>query len=276
MNIEHLINELIHFISNINNDAEVIKTLINNNTKVETELKTSIVNLLDSYNYISIQAEQGIRSLLTNNQNLKEEVDYLNSRLNNRKITNSHLQHLQTIAIYQSELFTITNTIKTETVNKFFSPNSSTTQNFYLINTTQNKEIVKSPINENEKSCIPIDFQHIYKNTNENEVKVPLRKKLKRSNSQREIINEPLQLNSNEELDVLSNLITQISSNMDLKLFFSDKYGEGSFNNFIYKLKMKYVTLEMIDTDLGLIIDYKSNIEKNIKSGLEKKKYYKN
>ena len=44
----------------------------------------------------------------------------------------------------------------------------------------------------------------------------------------------------------------------------------------IYKLKMKYVTLEMIDTDLGLIIDYKSNIEKNIKSGLEKKKYYKN
>jgi hypothetical protein len=263
MSIEQLINELIYFINHIITEADEIKYAINCNTNFDNELKTKIINLLESYNYIAIQSEQGVRSLLINNDNLKEEIEYI-KKAQYHKASNTNL-----ISIDHTECFSIYK--KQDTLNKFFSPNTSTTQNFYLINTAQNKEIIKSP----DKSCLPTDFQHIYKNTNENERKAPLRNKLRRSNSQREIKNDINEFKSEEEIDVLSNLINQISTNLDLKLFFSDKYGEGSFNNFIYKLKMKYVTLEMIDIDLGLIIDYKSNIEKNIKLGLEKKKYNK-
>lgn len=58
-------------------------------------------------------------------------------------------------------------------------------------------------------------------------------------------------------------LIAKISFNLELRNYFADKYGEGSFNNFIYKLKKNIISLDIIDKDLERIIKNKNTSQNN-------------
>lgn len=58
--------------------------------------------------------------------------------------------------------------------------------------------------------------------------------------------------------------LKKISTSSEIKTFFAGKYGKGSYNNFVYKLKRNMISMEMIDNDLNTILSQRVKEENEV------------
>lgn len=245
--------------------AALVELTISNPT-----IKENLELILDNYDQFLINARQAITSLLVDNQNLKEEISIFKLKTvvptQHYKVINSASLNITPNPKYLQLSRSTSNILKSSDLNSSLLDDKP-------IPEIKQTRVALMPAKQQQKAESP----QLLKGG-----KVPLRIEIKTSAVSKkecespyipqltfkESYNEPQRNSFSDDAeaqaissDSVQKLIRDLMDNPDLRQFFSNKYGEGSFNNFIYKLKKNQVTLEMIDSDLAFIIEYKSKQE---------------
>ena len=148
-------------------------------------------------------------------------------------------------------------TLQTLYNTEYINYNKNKKETFNSNNYNTNNEIIKE--NNNINSLELDNRSNSENNLNSVKAKTPIRKSLRALIKEKNVSNKSCHQMKNKFNDKNNNiyddeeLIKKINESEKYKLYFSDKYGEGNYFNFINKYKKNLLNKKLIQNELNLI-----------------------
>ena len=251
----------------------------NNSIEANKENSSNNKNNLNFNNTIKNNNSYSLKKIRLNETNsiqnvkmpyhlfLKNQLSYINDKKNNNNSlfpynTNSYSKKFPSLK--EKTLRTLYNT---ENMNN--SKNKNETSNFNNYNTNNENSKEKNNINSLEV----VNRSNSEKNFNKIKAKTPIRRSLRALLKEKKISNNSCNQMRNKFNDINYNtiddddLIKKINESEKYKSYFSNKYGEGNYFNFINKYKKNLLNYNLIKNEFNLIsrvIELNEKKENNI------------
>ena len=269
-------NNQINYINNMNN----YNYKINNNMSLKSnDNNDNIMNYLHNGNYTLKNPEIISKKFynFNDNNNTFNSINLLSDYANNKVITNSsfHKGHNSVIKVDN-------NFINYKDNCQFLNEREINNGESYNNSLPRNINPNKFSIYLNKKNSSKMDENQNYFNieetssiNNEPEIKIksPIREIIKKIIKNKNKINESFlnystisgnkhnkSFNFNKKED---SIISKIKNSENLKLYFSEKYGDGDFNVFLNEFERNKISKELIKREINII---EKSIKKNNKN----------